>query len=1425
MRTGRLRARTAATIALLTAAGMGALASPTGAVASAGRPAAKVTSVAALLRHPAPANRLANPARALPHGWSRSGDEILSVQGDASGLHVLAATESSGYAWRTVATLGDAGVDTTQWIGQACLTGNGKYAVVIYAPREVTNMAGLMGVLGRAAVVTLATGQVRQLGGGYSVAYFDPGCGTGSNVVLTRAGWGGDTPGLPANTGLQVVDAATARTVFQVTEPGQVTSAVPYGTSIVAAGRPGLVQIRATGRVQVLVRSALIPFRLVPDAAGGIGYETTTGSQVQVRRFAQGKASLIGRAAAESVQLQGSGGRVWLTGAHASGLGQLPRSWRAADVPAGSAVSTTGVLAVTGIGTAGRSGATARNPAAPLSVVVKAQVLTGAKSKASFTVQSTPARVMPVAASGPGKSAGTTLDVSASRQGRAGAAAANAVTTTAGSSTTPVSADRTCAIALDDPNIQAYQPTFQQTEWAADQAVQGDLTNSRPSGLYGSSLPAYTPQGLFPLPALDGGGQVPAQVLLGLLTQESNLEQASAHDIQGQASNPLTSFNWYGDWVSGSSGYVESNPLAITWAASDCGYGIGQVTTGMCLSKGQNGDPECQYATPLSSEDQLAVAVDYQANIAASVQFLANDWNQLYSDGIIFNKQSSASSPEADYVNAWYMALWAYNSGLEPGTSALGNTTGCTPLPTCTDGNGDWGLGYADNPANPAYPPDRPQFPFTSANTAPGGGTYNPTWDQSHPQYWAYQEKVIGWAYNSVTLYNYNTGSYQQAFAWASGLPTTPPLGSFCTGADYCNPGVLNTSSVSSNGDACTLTGSYQDHCWWHWPLTWTYCTTSSSCGTSVLTYAAGAAAPANPTIAPAFAQACTIAPLPTSAVVVGADKAALGCPGQNWTSAGSMQWSFGAASNGTYPSKINFDQIGAGFGGHFWFGYTIPNDAATSLNVVSTTPKSGYSDLQITGTWPVPSSVIAWGGAQIYVHLPSIGAWDPQANYQISPGGGAAVQHRVVNQAAQANSWISLGLYSLGSGAKVSLSNVTYSGLGYDIAWNDVAFVRTGSLIGDYVAMGDSYSSGEGNQPFDPDSDYSYNGMRDACHRSGSTGAGLAYSQQFDVPGENYTYAKEAQTPGSGVLYQFLACSGEVSSGMDFGALDKAGSGYGSAFGQVSQSDMVNTPWVATSPQLSYDEIPQVSTGWLNSQTTLVTLTAGGDDARFAKVLSACVLSAPKESCADGSYTMAGDPEPLTQYEAAVINAMGAHLKQLYSDVAKAAPNAEIIVMGYPRLFGGDTSAAACPVDAAQAILNILGQIFTVGAFSFDIPASVTQWMNSMGDLLNSVISTQVSSLAATGVKIRFINPNSPGDGLAGFEGHNVCDASGNNPPSGGQWINGVITYSESGSDSGRTPPFTAPGQGSFHPNADGQEEFGALVSACQLGAICTLT
>jgi hypothetical protein len=201
-------------------------------------------------------------------------------------------------------------------------------------------------------------------------------------------------------------------------------------------------------------------------------------------------------------------------------------------------------------------------------------------------------------------------------------------------------------------------------------------------------------------------------------------------------SNPLSSFNWYGDWTT-SDGETTDTGL-IDWSQSDCGYGIGQITTGMCLAQGQNNDNECAWPSTLTSDQQLAIAIDYQANIVAAAELLVDEWNTLWGLGITPDGTDVPSGGSyANYIGEWYMAIWAYNSGVEPGSPKYGNTTGCTPGPTCTDNGGtggNWGLGYADNPINPAYPPDRPVFPNSSSNPTPDGSTYSVAWDTSHPQ-------------------------------------------------------------------------------------------------------------------------------------------------------------------------------------------------------------------------------------------------------------------------------------------------------------------------------------------------------------------------------------------------------------------------------------------------------------------------------------------------------------------------------------------------------------------------------------------------------------------------------------------------------------------------------------------------------------------
>jgi GDSL-like Lipase/Acylhydrolase family len=169
-----------------------------------------------------------------------------------------------------------------------------------------------------------------------------------------------------------------------------------------------------------------------------------------------------------------------------------------------------------------------------------------------------------------------------------------------------------------------------------------------------------------------------------------------------------------------------------------------------------------------------------------------------------------------------------------------------------------------------------------------------------------------------------------------------------------------------------------------------------------------------------------------------------------------------------------------------------------------------------------------------------------------------------------------------------------------------------------DYVALGDSYSSGEGVPPFDPETDTSGN----RCHRSTA-----AYSRVFEPIGWR-------------LRRRFFACSGAVTDNV--GLLDEASGQLGGVV-QYGGEQAV---------QLGRLTPPE----W--AETDLVTLTIGGNDAQFARVLSQCLVF----RCHRGRRAR----RIATHIARAVPPKLGA----TYAGIARSAPNAGVFVLGYPQLF-----------------------------------------------------------------------------------------------------------------------------------------------------------
>ncbi|MET9631235.1 hypothetical protein ABZX92_27610 [Lentzea sp. NPDC006480] len=560
----------------------------------------------------------------------------------------------------------------------------------------------------------------------------------------------------------------------------------------------------------------------------------------------------------------------------------------------------------------------------------------------------------------------------------------------------------TCAVPRNDPRRQAFGSSPEQSNWAVEMASRNLIGSAytRPANHHATGLPAFAPSNDFPVPSLyPHGGFIPPAVMNGVLAQESAYSHASWRTLRGSGGNPLI-----GDYY-GAGGTLDD----IDYGKSDCGYGIAQVTTGMRADD-----------TSISANGKAKIATDYAENIQAGLGILADKWNQVVSARMF---QTTQSWPER--VEMWYLPLWAYNTGINPGPKT-GNTTGCTPGPSCTDGSGNWGLGWTNNPMNPDYPPNRDVFLRA---------TYD---DARHPSDWPYQERVLGWAETPIQI-PWGHSAYPKVTAGPGGdaaKPITyPNRMSFCTTANYCDK--------QNDGRGSCARPDF--HCWWHSSVP----TCEDNCARSDFTQGTNAPEPsaANP-----WAPACDSDLGPRAVIVdeLADPNANLFCPQRNWQNAGTFAYTVGE-KNGQQVGAIDFHQAATGFGGHTWFAGN---------------QRSGDGPHLVTGTW-TPNNLAA-GTYVVRAHVPVAGASVSSAVYQVTTANGE-VKQRVINQHEHYNHWKSLGIYQLGPNAKVSLSNVTRDDTEPDVgtvAFDGMAFVPvTGRPVEETI---DAYAYFDENQNLD---------------------------------------------------------------------------------------------------------------------------------------------------------------------------------------------------------------------------------------------------------------------------------------------------------------------------------------------------------------------
>ncbi|MET8925032.1 MULTISPECIES: SGNH/GDSL hydrolase family protein [Streptomyces] len=219
------------------------------------------------------------------------------------------------------------------------------------------------------------------------------------------------------------------------------------------------------------------------------------------------------------------------------------------------------------------------------------------------------------------------------------------------------------------------------------------------------------------------------------------------------------------------------------------------------------------------------------------------------------------------------------------------------------------------------------------------------------------------------------------------------------------------------------------------------------------------------------------------------------------------------------------------------------------------------------------------------------------------------------------------------------------------------------------YVALGDSYSSGVGAG--------SYTSESGDCKRSTNA----------------YPYLwKNANAPSS---FAFVACSGATTTSVSSGQL-----------------------------------------GALSSSTTLVSVTAGGNDVGFADVMQTCVLQS-EATCVSRVNTAV----------TAIQNSLPGKLDSLYTGIRSRAPQAHVVVLGYPRFYKLSGTCIAGLTEAERGAIN------------------------NASDVLNGVLAKRAANSGFTFSSV-----------VDEFTGHELC--------SGDAWIHSV----------------SIPVTNSYHPKAIGQ-------------------
>lgn len=252
------------------------------------------------------------------------------------------------------------------------------------------------------------------------------------------------------------------------------------------------------------------------------------------------------------------------------------------------------------------------------------------------------------------------------------------------------------------------------------------------------------------------------------------------------------------------------------------------------------------------------------------------------------------------------------------------------------------------------------------------------------------------------------------------------------------------------------------------------------------------------------------------------------------------------------------------------------------------------------------------------------------------------------------------------------------------------------------YTALGDSYSAGEGNSPFDGN-----------CHRALHDDS--AYPRI--LPG----LVGFVGTPN------FHACTGAV----------------------------IADVWQRAQPHRK-NQLTQIE--YVRRQDRLVTLTIGGNDLHFSKIILRCYLF---PNCNRGKFAAGIEAELPTVRE---------ELVTAYREiVARMSPEGYLVVAGYPRLFWSGNPGCKRLISANEAT-----------------------WINGLVTRGNREIAAAVNAARQSGGHIFYVEVADD------FDGHELCSEH--------PWLHNPFLSFQEG------PKLIT---GSYHPNQDGQKAYAEAIAA----------